>query len=353
MAYSHNLSDPSDISSGYDPVAGIPDGSTVGGTFVVRQLFGGLTAFDSNVQEITASNTACPAWLMPLSGNLLGNVAMNQTSSSLYIRWFRADDPGLTASTPNCFIYYWSKVNSTGINRNLLLAGMEFAVSGVGIKVSKTNDSPVDLWRYNTDNSAGVSLYYSPRTSTTTTMSDWPKAIFWKSNNSIFMVSVRKTDNAFVGGGCISLHPKFSGYTLTGSVSGNIINGVNTNLVIYLGNAGQQQFLDGFTTEYDSTRNASTRLTEYSLLPSVGKLPNVSLSLSGNLRLISQKFAVAICTDNNVITAVSEEIDNVYLISTGIMSSGTIVLYDGKYWLCGGYTYDGIRNNPYLLQLSG
>lgn len=353
MSYSHNMLTPSDIFSGFDPVAGEVDGTTIGITYVVRQIFGGLTAFDSNIQEITASNTACPTWLKSVSGNLLGNTSKTNVSQTDFLRFFRLNDPGLTASVPNCITYKMKNINSPSNNRNHLYYLAEFAVSGVGIKSSASanaDNSNNSFWRLTTQTNILQSLYHIPFGTTTTTMSNIPSVIFWKSNNSLWMSSVKKTDGTNVGGGCISLHPQFSGYTLTGSVSGEIKNGTNANIVALLALTTGCVMFDGFTTYIDES---SVKPSTVSILSSVQKLPSVALSLSGNLRLISSKLAIAGQPDNNVLTAVSQEIDNVYLINALIYNNGTIVLYDSKYWLVVGYVHDGNRPYGVILQLSG
>lgn len=348
MAYSHNLSDPSDITTGFDPVLGLA--GTIGMTYVIRQIFGGLTAFDSNMQEVTASNTACPTWLQALSGNLLGTVSQSSTDANIYLRFFRLDDPGLTASPPNCMMYRWQRLNYTATERNRIWHRMEYAVSGVGVKTEVTGTGSSDLWRYSFESGRSYSLYHTSNYSSSDP-NVFPKVMYWKSDNANFLMGIDKADNSHRGGGCISFHPNFSGYTLTGSVSGDIHIGENLNTIFYIGLGGGCGVFDGPTTEQRVDK--LSKPSEVSVISSVGKLPSLSLSLSGQQRIVVSKFAMALQTDNNVITAVSEAMDSAYLVHNDVGGSGEIVLYNSNYWLLDGYINDGLRTFDIALQLSG
>lgn len=356
MSYLHTLADPSNILSAFDPVAGISDGTTVGITWVLRQTFGALTALDSNIQEITASNTACPSWLVSLSGSLLGTVGMTDQTTNKVVRFFRADDPGLTATTTaNCIVYEFRSLNTISVYSKWGVH-WKMAVSGQGFVASTLTGNSGAIFDYSFDRSSSYALWLDNSLGgTTTTMAYIPRIVFWRSSNVIYMQTVRKSDGSCLGAGFISLHPRFGGFSVSGnSLSGDIVYGNNANIVLGINRSGGIGWLEGITKI--STEDRHTIASDYSLISSVGKLPNVLFSVSGNLRTIAGKVNIGIQPSTNQFVAVSSEsLDNLYIVHSSIASAvGTIITLNGNYWLIGVIMRDGRFNDFYpVMQLSG
>lgn len=361
--YTHNLSDPADIQTCFDPVSGIGDGTAVGHAYYIRQVFGGLTAFDSNVQEITPSNTACPAWLLPLSGNILGTVAVNNASNS-FLRFFFSNDPGLTASTSsisaNCMIYHWEYSTSlNSINESYILPYVMFALSGTPyIFTSASAESAGNYMYYssrNLDSQMLVQHLYSGNTNTT--MANFPKILFWKSGEVLSMFAVNKNTSAYMGGGDIYNRPHWEGFASSASAtssSGTIINGQNFNAIVQNSGGGGSLCIEGFNRYTSEHVNAYSSVDGLTYISSAGKLPDIAFSVSSSVKVITTKLRIGLQPSTNPkFIATHSEIDNVLLVNSSLYTIGTIQLLNGIYYYVCGYISDGKNAFRKLLQLSG
>lgn len=362
--YTHNLSNPADILSGFDPVAAYGDGTTIGNTFVARQYFGGLTAFDSRVQEITPSNTACPSWLLPLSGNLLGTVATNATSNG-NIRFFFSDDPGLTASTSsisaNCIVHNWSYITTmASVNEGYIISYVIFSLSGNSLykKTSLSSDSSVSFVFSSSENVASKMIaQHDGYASSTTIMNDIPKMIYWRSNDVIAMLAVDKDTTAVKGSHFLRIKPHWQGFSSSASAtssSGTIINGENFNAIIQINSAYGALVFEGFNMFVSESGTSYANTDGLTNISSAGKLPNVAFSVSSLVKVVTSKLRMSLQpTATPKFICTSDELDNILLSDSSLYAVSTIQLINGNYYLVNGLITDGKHNYNLLLQLSG
>ena len=360
--YTHNLSISSDIQSCFDPVSGIGDGTTVGNAFYLRQVFGGLTAFDSNVREITSS-TATPSWLRPLSGNILSTIAVNNASNG-FIRFYFENDPGLTASTSsisaNCIIYHWEFNTGLGTtNEPFFTSYVLFSLSGTSYISTSVTSNNTNSFNYdlNRNNQNQTFLRHIFSGTSNTTMSNFPKILYWKSYDILMMMGVDKNDSSLQGGGAIYVRPHWQGFASSASAtstSGTIINGQNFNLICQINNSNGGLILEGFNRFTSEENDVYASIDGWTNISSAGKLPTLGFSVSGVVKVITSSLRMGVQpTTNPQFIATSSEIDNVLLVNSSLYTGGSMQLLNGIYYLVNGLVTDGKNTYNLLLQLSG
>ncbi len=345
MAILHNLSNIADNLSGFDPVEGITDGTTVGRSWLVWKLFEGLTAFFPNLVKITNS-APTPTFLQgDVGANLQTEPALNRSSSSDFIRFYDTNDPGLTLSPPRAIIYEW-KVNSSGtVGMNLIDMKLLYHISGSAL----FNPFGTFSFAQNTTDSR-YSIYNPNFPTTTTTMINVPKVIFWKSSNYYGFLPISKINGVTAGGFfMLPLSRTLQGYKHNVGAITN--DGLNIHFTMLLTGLGMQ-YIEGSELEYATNTSSQTALTNISLLSSMGR-PPTGLFIFNSLQNVIGGFLRIGYVNSTKIKILTEPIEGVLLCDgTAVNSSaGTIAQYSNKYYYHW-YNYsDGFVNYRALIEL--
>lgn len=336
MAVSHNLSTITDNLSGFDPVAGETDGTTIGNGWLLWKLFEGLTAFDSTYKKITNASPT-PSFLQGAVGSGFQTEPAKNSNATGNIRFYKTDDPGLSQATPSCFIHDWV---DEGSYANLALIRFRHLVSG-GTIYAPTNTAYVQT-------GAGVlnSLYYNGWSTTGTVMASIPKVIFWKSSNATAIMAINKSTGA-VAGGALWFTPNISGYKHN---VGAITQGLHSNVIFLINLNAGTHWIEGGTNESEADQSAL--VSKLSPICSAGWLPSSLFTFNSINNLIGGKLRMAV-VNNSTYKYVSDEIEGVLLAHPTAAASaiGTILQFNTKYYLHWATISDGRANHRVLLEL--
>ena len=329
MAITHNLLTASNNLSGYDPVDGESDGTTIGRNYLLWQVFQGLKAFDSNVVMVSSSGDT-PDWLASQSGSIMTQPAKNASSTNQTIKWFYLNDVGLSGSIPNAFVYEWGTTTDVGNNRNLISVAVRHITSGSSPYVPFTSGSIV-----NNDPGAGDTpdqdMYQVGfTTSTTTTMALIPKVLFWKSNNATTVMGINKSDGTYEGY-LTWYNPTYTGYRA--SISGSFTQGENLNAVAFTNANTGNTWVEAFTQQFGT--NLSQQVNGMSLVTSAGTMPTIKFNMGTDLSLITGKIRIGLGGEGAHFKAISNEIEGLYYCNVSAVSdlAGTIIFLNSKYYL--------------------
>lgn len=333
MATAHNLTVISNNLSGYDGAAGQVDGTTVGKSYVTWKLFQALLAFDSNLKMITSSSPT-PAFLQAEVGTLIAEPLVSRSNSADTIRFYFANDAGLSATTPSAVIYTWTVASGNNV---LVMVTVSHKITGGSI------------WTPASQTITGSALtnnffFSSTWTITTTVMNNIPRFIFWKSDNATMIMSIQKSDGAYLGVLTI-FNPSFTGYRTTISA---ITDGTNFRMPVFLtGNSisttssAQISIIEPFTTYY-ITGGSNSQPATFSTLCSVGTLPTALLTINGVSTLVCGSLKFGFCAPTTI-KAISSYIDGVVLAHVTAVSGaiGLITPYNSVYYILGCQITDG------------
>lgn len=347
MAIAHNLTIINNSLSGYDPVSGEVDGTTIGRNYIVWQVFQGLKAFDSNVVMVSSSGDT-PSWLAPHSGTIMSTPAKNATTANQRINWYYKNDLGLSGSIPNVFVYEWGTTADVANSNSGISVGIRHIISGSPAYYPFTSGSIVS------SNEAGTgpvenSMYaVSFSAGTTTIMNAIPNVIFWKSKNANMVMGINKIDGAYRG--YLMWHnPSYIGYMITSS----LVDGNNFRAVVFNNAANGFTWEEGFTQNYETDLNGSPLPTYLSRLSSAGLMPTMQFTISGSAAPLTSKLNLGL-TYMTEFKAVSEELEGVYLTNSTAYSSsaGTITqFHNSKYYLACNTLNDGITAHKLLVEI--
>lgn len=329
MAITHNLATASNNLSGYDPVEGESDGTTIGKNYIVWQIFQGLKAFDSNVEMISGSG-ATPDWLAPASGNMMVAPAKNSNTTHKYVNWYYKNDPGLSGSIPNVWMYEWG-TGTVASNYNKLSVGIKHIISGSAAYRPFASGSIVD------NTAAGFTSTYTKTvaylanfTTTTTTMANIPKVIFWKSNNLNSMMAINKADGVYYG--YFNWYtPTYTGYRA--SLSGSFTQGTNMNAIAFTNGDTGNTWVEGFTQQYGTSLTA--QVNGMSVVTSAGTMPTIKFNMGTDLSLITGKIRIGLGGETAYFKAISDEIEGLFYCNVAAVGdlAGTIIFLNSKYYL--------------------
>ena len=355
MAIIHNLSDPTDNLSGFDPAAGHSDGETIGSGWVYWKICEAMRAFDSNWKLITASSPT-PTFLQAEVLGLVAEPALNFQSSTTSgaIRMYRADDPGLAAATPSAFIYHFGSASSSYYRYGMTM-GLYYKVSGGSIATAFVGGAGAG--NFSTFNAYYASSpQYKPYASnragsstTTTTMANIAKCVFWKSSNCFMITGIDKVDNSYKGHLAL-FFPSNAGYR---DGIGATTEGTDLAAVYgftHDGTMGVERFSETITYSYN---NVSSLLSP---MCSGGIMGSALMNWSSANQLISGKLRFGLYNDTSghLLKCISDEIEGIRIVNTsqsGLAAVGGIQTLSGKYFMTGGYMRDGRVTQRCLYEL--
>lgn len=345
MAITHNLSDASNNLSGFNPVAGETDGTTIGRNWLMWKIFDAWRTFDTRITLITASSPT-PTFLQGEVGTIVSEPTKSASTANQTIRFYMSDDPGLSESTPTAIVYAMDTTADVASNISLFAWRLRFAKSGSTTYAPATGgilgleDGGITV--YNNNNTVG--LGYSG--STTTTMSQVPSIIFYKSANLFGMFSIRK-DTAVIAGGGFFVKPTWSGYMNT---SGALNEGVNLNLIAWFRNDLGTAYFEGVSNIIAGAYN--TNNGNLNLIQLGGLMPSSTFTVSGVVYLISGVMRVAVVSAT-LFKVVSDELEGlIYAHGSALTAgNGTISVYNSKYYLNLGTHTDGVNSVRLALEL--
>ena len=342
MPITHNLSVINNPSSGVNPLAGRSIGETIGRSWLLWKIFSLYSAFDTNVKLITNSYPT-PSFLQSEAGtNLQTEPELNRSVIGDFIRFYRTDDLGLVQSTPNAIIYEWriQSINSL----SLCTIRLRSKISGDTTYTPGEDDNIING---NTNNHTQA-MYILPSTSATWVLNDsninglFGNLIFWKSSNANLIMSIKPSDNSFLGYWLYFT----CGFTGFRSGIGTITNGQHINCRISLPPFGTGAYIEAVTKNYNATAmsNCPDNLSPIVL---AGQLPSSLFSISGEDRLIYSKLRFGVKSDSQF-KIISDEIEGVIVghqAATGAV--GTIQKYNpnNQYYLHGHAINDGRDSN--------
>jgi hypothetical protein len=342
MAISHNLSTVNDNLSGFDPVAGESDGTTIGKSWLLWKLFEGLSAFDSNIVKITNASPT-PTFLQSEAGTTLQTEpAKNRATTGDYLRFYMTNDPGLSQTPANAVVYEMN-FTSPGTTNSVCSFKLRHIIDGSAV-YAPSGDSDT-LSGYST--TSGQLFYICNIYSTTTTMSNISKLVFWKSANANAVMGISKVDGTYQGGG-IWYNPSISGYRHNVGV---ITNGVNARLTVinnpYGNGAG---FIEPFTQTYQASPSALA--SGLSPLCSAGSMPTGLFTFSSINNLIAGKLRFGMKHDSQI-KLVTDEIEGIILANTTAVNIGygQIYSWNSKYYMQHSIISDGRESHRILLEL--
>lgn len=329
MAISHNLSDVSLITTGYDPVNGIS--GTVGNSWLLWKIFTAWQAFDNTIQIISGS-APTPDFLQQVSSSLVSEPAQTRAVVSDHINFYFSDDPGLSQTIPFCTVYKWV-ITTTGYgNVGVLRVGV--VISGSSVYKLDT-----DVTYQLADSPHSGAIYGNGGTSgTQTNLSLIPKVLFLKSSNVRLLMGVDRNSGAARGGIAI-FTPAWSGINSAGPITSSSICAAIT-----LNNANGHSIIEGHTQLWGANINS---------LPSgLSPLSSIGSDSTGlvNTYLVAGKLRFGI-NNTNVLKAISDEIEGVLLCSPNINTAYTINIYNSKHYVSYGTISDGRENHRIMFQL--
>lgn len=329
MAIVHNLATASNNLSGYDPVEGETDGTTIGKTYIVWQIFQGFKAFDTNVVMVSSSGDT-PSWLANESGSIMSEPEKNASTTNQHIKWFYKNDPGLSGSIPNAWVYQWGTTTDVTLNRNLISVAVRHITSGSSPYVPFSSGSIVVNDPGNVDAPEQDMYQVGFNTSTTTTMALIPKVLFWKSNNATTLMGINKSDGTYEGY-LTWYHPEYTGYRA--SVSGSFTQGTDFNAVAFTNAYTGNTWVEAFTQQFGTL--LSQQVNGMSLVTSAGTMPTIKFNMGTDLSLITGKIRIGLGGEGAHFKAISDEIEGLYYCNVSAVSdlAGTIIFLNSKYYL--------------------
>lgn len=344
MAITHNLSDPSNNLSGFDPVAGESDGTTFGRTWLMWKIFDALRTFDTRVTLITASSPT-PTFLQGEVGTIVSEPAKSASSANQTISFYFNDDPGLTESTPTAIVYQWTTQADIASNVSLFSWILKFAKSGSATYApSATNIyGQFDAATTAYSNVNTVTLGFT--SGSTTVMANIPKIIFYKTNQLIGIFSIRKDTGVIAGGGYF-VRPTWTGVLNT---SGTPDEGLNISLAVWFFNNGGQVVFEGVNNLQLGTYVTANGNNDVIKLG--GLMPSSTFSISGVVYLISGVIRIAVSYPT-LYKLVSDELEGVIYAHASALTAdpGTISVYNSKYYLNLGSIGDSIHKHALELE---
>ncbi len=339
MAITHNLISTANNLSGFDPVADVPDGSAVGRSWLLWKLLEGLAAFDNNIKKITDSSPT-PVFLRSgVGSNLQTEPSYNRNVAGDSIKFYMANDPGLTKS-PQSAVIYEMKIVIT--NYGLCTIKVHHKIDG------STTYSPIADNVIVSGSSADPTqnLVYLPFSSTTTNKELIPKLIFWKSSNANLIMSIDKSDQSYKGY-VVWYNPIFSGYR---NNVGAITEGLTHRATVFTNANNGFTFIEGMTPHYYG--NLSSLGSDLSPLNSGGSMPEGLFTFNSANNLIAGRLRFGI-RKNSELKTVSNEIEGILLANATAAPylAGQINKYNTKYYLHGNLMSDGRANHKVLFEL--
>ena len=345
MAISHNLSVITDNLSGFDPVAGEVDGTTIGKDYIMWQVVQGLLAFDTNLQIITGG-APTPTFLQGVAGTLTTVApAKSACTTTGTIRLYDTTDPGLAQATPNAKVIEFARPISNGYYI-VYWIHLKHMISG------GTLHSPSTTIYYNsyTNTEVGYQPYIwnAGSGSTATVMAQIPKVIFWKnSQGTQLIMAISKIDGA--GRGYFFWH--------TGSGNGykhnvGAINNSGLDCNVAYGFTG---YGSGFTEGLSATSGGqyNSIFTNLSLQCSSGELPTNLFTFSAINNLIGGNLWLSSKNDTVFKIITDTALEGILLANPTAANYGMGVIhqFNTKWYLVGLYINDGRDNYRILFEL--
>ena len=339
----HNLSTINDNLSGFDPVAGESDGTTIGKSWLLWKLFEGLSAFDSNIIKITNASPT-PTFLQGEAGTALQTEpAKNRATNGDYLRFYMANDVGLSQTPASAIVYEMKLVNATNSAYSICAFKLRHIIDGSAVYAPSTDG---DL--FSGTSAALTQNFYVPLFgTTTTTMSNIPKIFFWKSANANGIMGINKNDGTYQGGG-IWYNPSISGYRHNVGV---ITDGVDARLTVINNLAGGGAgYIEAFTQTYQAVANALA--SGLSPLCSAGSMPTNLFTFSAINNLIAGKLRFGMKHDSQI-KLITDEIEGIILANPTAVSIGygQIYSWNSKYYMQHSIISDGRESHRILLEL--
>lgn len=345
MAIIHNLLDPTNNLSGYDPVDGISDGTTIGKSYIMWKMWAGMSTFNTNFKLITNSSPT-PTFLQGATAGLVAEPAQSRSTASDVIRFYDTTDPGLSQATPCAFIHEIAMYSTSnyfyyGFYKKLyhLMSGGSVVDSGI------TNAN----WCAGTQTSAEQHIYQlNGAYGTTTTMADIPKIVFWKSSNVFMMYGINKADNTQRG--AMVLSSGAMNYTAYRHAVGLCTMGLNFNASFGVGGLSSSNpglyFYDAFSNTLAVNLVGSGLSSNITPVCSAGVMNTAIMNWDSADHLLSGKLRFGAFSDTalHIFKALSDEIEGIKILNSGqagIGTYGTIQIFEGKYYLNYGNISDG------------
>lgn len=336
MAVAHNLTSITDNLSGFDPVNGITDGTTIGNQWIMWKLFEGLSAFDTTIKKITNASPT-PTFLQGSVGSGFQTEPAQNANGTGTLRFYKTNDAGLSQTPASAIICEW---NDGGSYASLFFNYFRYLIDGGALYSPSTT---------NTVQNGAVSqnsVYYNGWTTTGTVNANVPKVIFWKSSNANCLMAINKNTGAYQG--ClIWFTPVISGYKHT---VGAITQGLHSNFIVSVNVAGGTHYMEGIAQQSEG----SSTVIGNSLSPlcSAGILPSSVFTFSSVNNLIGGKLRFAVNNDSTF-KIISEEIEGVLLVNPSAASAavGQISQFNSTYYLNCGNISDGRVTHKILLEL--
>ena len=342
MAISHNLSTVNDNLSGFDPVAGESDGTTIGKSWLLWKLFEGLSAFDSNIVKITNASPT-PTFLQSEAGTTLQTEpAKNRATVGDYLRFYMTNDPGLSQTPANAVVYEM-KLTTGNSSYPICAFKLRHIIDGSAVYAPSTDGDTFPL----SGTSIGQNFYVPLFATTTTTMSNIPKIFFWKSANANGIMGINKNDGTYQGGG-LWYNPSISGYRHN---IGAITEGINARLTIINNPYGNGTgYIEPFTQTYQAL--VSSLVSGLSPLGSAGSMPTNLFTFSSINNLIAGKLRFGMKHDSQI-KLVTDEIEGIILANTTAVNIGygQIYSWNSKYYMQHSIISDGRESHRILLEL--
>lgn len=341
MAIIHNLADITDNLSGFDPVAGISDGTTVGNSYILYKIGQALISFDSNLKIVTNSSPT-PSWLQSSVGSgLATEPAMNRSVTSDSIRFYWVNDLGLSASTPHCWVWELKAAGATGGNSKI--SSFIFWVNS-----STGAYSPLATTSVADTTTANTGFFTTSYTTSTTVMAYVPKIIFRRSSNAMHLVAINKVTNAYAGMISIYMPVIASAYRPT---IGACTHADNIHFYFSHNNNGGMSYIEPFTQNYYASSTARSTATYQ--FTSCGHPPSTLFTFNSANNMIAGKYKFGLKNDTNLIL-VTEEIEGLLVVNNlnnSLGNYGGIILVNGTYYLNGHYFSDGLNTFKTLYYL--
>ncbi len=344
MAVTHNLSDPSDNLSGFDPVEGIVDGTVIGKEWLMWKIFTGMQAFDPHIKIITSS-TPTPAFLQSEAGVIQSEPVQNATNTNRNLRFYYDNDAGLLQSPQSALIYEMTTQSTSTGYLIVFWLRIRFKVDGSTLF---TPPSGSFLWEGWTDNNwAQQVCMWQISSSTTNVMANVPKMIFWKSQNANMIMTISKVDGA-CRGVLTWFTPTWTGYKHN---VGAITQGANFSSVAFMNGTGFGGYIEGFSESYEA--DSDSMVNDLSFTNSAGRLPTNLFTFGGVNNLVGGNLWVSILNNTDFKALTSNAIEGILLANTTAanMNAGSIYVYNTKHYLHGGNCYDGRNYYKALYEL--
>lgn len=348
MAITHNLSDPADSLSGFDPVAGESDGTSIGRSWLLWKIFEGFSAFFTNYVKITNASPT-PTFLQgDVGSNLQTEPTKSRNVAGDSIRFYDTNDPGLLEATPRATVYTWVLNSTGGTGINLIDFQFGYHKSGDALQANPTG---ADAWLTGTASNVDISMYCPNMAATTTIMSNIPKIIFWKSSNFYAFMAILKGSGLNAGYALwADSSMEYAGYKHNvGAITHDRVN-----ILLGVGiSGGGLMFVESIENDYAASQSSQTTgVTNITLLSSAGRPPTGLFTFSAIQNVIGSNLRMGY-VNGNKIKVVSDPIEGLLLCSAAAVagSAGLIETYNSKYYLLFGTINDGVVTHKVILEL--